>query len=535
MTVSYIDFAEERLELGIDYGAVGGPSFSTEIIENAAGEEQRNAMMWLPLGRWQLGERMLLDSAYDSIQEVQYLRSFHSSKRGSRTGFRFKDWSDYRVVDQYIGITNGVIQTWYLKKTYQVGEHAIFRPITKPVQGTVRLYLDGNEIDYPLINYKTGSISFSVPPKSGQLLTADFEFDVPVRFEADKIEWTLEAIQLEDGSTLHKLGSVFVKEMRLNLGYPWSFFFPIPQLIEQPMELGVILNATETITFDTRSEDLQSGYVSNSSNNNSKTVVKLPSYKFNREQLDKILNFFWVAKGRLCLFFVSLNSKVYLARFNSDSLSIKFVVTDTIDSLYEVSLEFKCEGSLLIDSETYIKAVIDASGSMDAYIEPVEQAVNSLREILKVAVYRNDEELTLKYFKGYYFNSSERWLDWINEDLRNDESEPNKQIFLVWINEASPTYHTPNDDGPTASFNNHLDNFLSDYPDRKIFKAIVYSVFADEPNLQQEIESFDRHLINAVEGINGYTTALKNYGVVARTKVDSTTDRIRYLKDIFRG
>ena len=534
MTVSYIDFVEERLELGIDYGAVGGPSFSTEIIENAAGLEQRNALLWLPLGRWQLGERMLLDSAYDSIQEVQYLRSFHSSKRGSKTGFRFKDWSDYRAVNVQIGIGDGSSKEFQLIKIYQVGDYYTVRPILKPVAASVKLYLDELPITTWAVDETTGIVTLDVPAANNRVITADFEFDVPVRFEADKIEWTLEAIQLEDGSQLHKLGSVFVKEMRLNLDYPWTFT-PIPQLIEQPLELGVILNATETITFDTRSEDLQSGYVSLQSNNNSKTIVKLPSYKFNREQLNKILNFFWVAKGRLCLFFVSLNSKVYLARFNSDSLSIKFIVTNTIDSLYEVNLEFKCEGGLLIDSETYIKAVIDASGSMDAYIEPVEQAVNSLREILKVAVYGNNEELTLKYFKGYSFNSSERWLNWINEDLRNDESEPNKQIFLAWINEANPTYHTVSDYGPTSAFNNHLDDFLNDYPDRSIFKAIIYSVFADEPSLQQQIESFDRHLINAVEGINGYTTALKNYGVVARTKVDSTTDRIRYLKDIFRG
>ena len=554
-SVSYIDFAEERLKLGINYGAIGGLSFSTEIIENAAGDEQRNALWWLPSGRWQLGERMLLDSAYDRIQEVQYLRSFHSSKRGSKTGFRFKDWSDYQAFNQELGVTDGVTNMWYLRKTYSFGQYSTFRPITKPVEDTVRLYLDGNEIDYPLINYTNGLVSFAVPPQSGQLLTADFEFDVPVQFEADKIEWTLEAIQLEDGSTLHKLGSIFVKEMRLNLDSSWVFA-PIPQIIKQPIDLGFILNTSETITFDTRSESLQSGYVSNQSNNNSKTVVKLPSYRFNQEQLDKILNLFWVAKGRLCLFFVSLNSKVYFGRFNSDSLSIKFVATErtfhapsltesesesepingvfsTIDSLYEVNLEFDTFGGLSVN-ETYIKAVVDDSGSMNGYTEPIESAISLLREIVKVAVYRNNEELTSKYFKGYTLNGTERWLSWINEDLRDDESEPSKHLFLAWINEASP-YHTPGDNGPTSAFNQNLDSFLASYPERKAFKAIIYSVFVDSPSIQIQTVDFDRHLISAVEGKVGYTTALQNYGVVARTKVDSNTNAIKYLKDIFRG
>ncbi len=43
----YISFAEERLELGYDYGAVGGPSFATEVIEVADDREQRNAKVYL--------------------------------------------------------------------------------------------------------------------------------------------------------------------------------------------------------------------------------------------------------------------------------------------------------------------------------------------------------------------------------------------------------------------------------------------------------------------------------------------------------
>lgn len=346
MTVSYLDFTEERLELGYDYGCVGGPSFSTEIVSTGASVEQRNARTWQPKGRWQLGSRTLLDSDYDSIKEVEYLRQFHAARKGSKQGFRFKDWSDYRATDVQIGITDGSTKQFQLVKVYSVGSEYHVRPILKPVAGTVEVYIDGGKITIFSVDSETGIVTLNSTFSSGRTITADFEFDVPVRFEADKIEWTLSAIQLQNGDTLHQLGSVFVREMRLPVNAPYSHFVPIPQVISQPLNLGVILNTTETITFDTRSESLVSGYSSDSSNDSFRKVIKLPTFRFNQQQLDTILNYFWVAKGRLSKFEILLNDTSASVRFNSDSLSIKFVASEGIDSLYDVSLEFMYQGIL---------------------------------------------------------------------------------------------------------------------------------------------------------------------------------------------
>ncbi|MGF1588371.1 MAG: DUF2460 domain-containing protein [Pleurocapsa sp.] len=88
----FIDFAEVRLELGYDYGCVGGPEFKTTVNEVADGRESRNSLFVLPRGRWQLGNRLIADSDSLGLEEVTYLATFHQDRQGSLQGFRFKDF-----------------------------------------------------------------------------------------------------------------------------------------------------------------------------------------------------------------------------------------------------------------------------------------------------------------------------------------------------------------------------------------------------------------------------------------------------------
>ncbi len=335
MPASYIKFAEERLELGHDYGVVGSRSFKTEIINNGALDEQRNGTTWRALGRWQLGERMLLDDDEKNIKEVEYLLSFHEARKGSKQGFRFKDWSDYQVKNQLLGTSEGVTTTFQLKKSYQVGSVSYIRPILKPVENTVKVYLDDLETIAFSVNYSNGLLTLDTIPTVGTKITCDFEFDVPVTFDRDKIDWTLEAARTETGDTLHKLGTVFVVEMRINLDLEWYHFDPIPQTISDPLDLGWILEASEEKQFSTRSASLENGYQATAANRQtSKTLVRLPARNFNREELQHILNYFYVARGRLCNLTVLLNGKTYPCRFNADGLSITY---EHHEGLYQIA------------------------------------------------------------------------------------------------------------------------------------------------------------------------------------------------------
>jgi uncharacterized protein (TIGR02217 family) len=177
-------FHEQRLDLGINYGATFGPRFNTAVLTQSDGQEQRRVLWSQPLVMAQLGDRRVTQS------ELNTLLAFHATVKGAAIGFRLRDWSDYKATNQSIGTGNGTVQTWQLVKTYSISTATVTRPITKPVAGSVVVYVDGVEEEN----------GWSVDTTTGVLTTeltgaiaVDFEFDVPVRFEQDKIDFTFEA------------------------------------------------------------------------------------------------------------------------------------------------------------------------------------------------------------------------------------------------------------------------------------------------------------------------------------------------------
>jgi uncharacterized protein (TIGR02217 family) len=98
---------------------------------------------------------------------------------------------------QLIGQGDGATKTFQLVKTYASGGEVETRVITKPVPGTVKIYRDGVEaVSGWSVNTATGLVTFNVAPASGVQVTADFEFDVPVRFDSDQMDLTIETYQL---------------------------------------------------------------------------------------------------------------------------------------------------------------------------------------------------------------------------------------------------------------------------------------------------------------------------------------------------
>ena len=59
----------------------------------------------------------------------------------------------------------------------------------------MRVAIDGDEVDPAAfeLDLTTGVVILAAPPATGVSVTAGFEFDVPVRFEADRIDVTLES------------------------------------------------------------------------------------------------------------------------------------------------------------------------------------------------------------------------------------------------------------------------------------------------------------------------------------------------------
>lgn len=341
VNLSYLSFAEERLELGFDYGVTGGMSFATEILEVADGREQRNATRNIPLGRWQLGDRTVAQSQRDLLTEVAYLKKFHTDRKGAYQGFRFKDWSDFKALNQNIATGNGIQTQFQLKKAYKVGDAITYRPIQKPVSGTVGVFVNGVNVALTpnhgwIVNHQTGVLSNPVPLASGSILSAEFEFDIPVWFESDEISFKLEAYEPQSQDVIYSLGNVFVVEGRIPLAIPWQI--QQSSEITQELDLGIIYDTTEEYEFSTQKQELKSGYtIRQSKRQDSKLSVNLGGKIYDQQEVEQILAYFWNAKGHLKEFPFKNLEKNYQARFDQDEIRFKFEAANNSDKLFNLS------------------------------------------------------------------------------------------------------------------------------------------------------------------------------------------------------
>jgi uncharacterized protein (TIGR02217 family) len=129
--------------------------------------------------------------------QIDELIAFFRARRGKAYGFRFKDWTDYKATGQLLGTGDGAQTQFQLVKHYPSGSVIEVRTLTKPVAGTVKMYLDSVEqLAGWSVDTTTGLVTFSTPPALGVEITADFEFDVPARFDTDHMAVTIETYRL---------------------------------------------------------------------------------------------------------------------------------------------------------------------------------------------------------------------------------------------------------------------------------------------------------------------------------------------------
>lgn len=181
-------FVEVRFPTDIAYGSAGGPEYSTDVVVLQSGYEQRNS-------NWSQA-RVRYNVAYGvkTPAQLQSLIGFFRARKGRADGFRFKDWTDYQATAQSLGTGDGTQTQFQLVKNYASGSVTETRLVTKPVNGTVSLYLNGvlQSSGAYSVNYTTGLVTFTAAPGSGVAVTADFEFDIPVRFDTDRLSAVLE-------------------------------------------------------------------------------------------------------------------------------------------------------------------------------------------------------------------------------------------------------------------------------------------------------------------------------------------------------
>ena len=193
-------FHDVRFPDNISRGARGGPERRTQIVELASGDEERNAS-WA-------NSRRRYDVSYGirRADDLDAVVAFFEARNGRLHGFRFKDWADHKsckpseapnAADQLIGTGDGTRTAFQLVKRYASGSQTWARTITKPVSGTISIALGGvAQVSGWSVDPATGVISFAAPPGNGVAVRAGFEFDVPVRFDSDALDVTLDIERL---------------------------------------------------------------------------------------------------------------------------------------------------------------------------------------------------------------------------------------------------------------------------------------------------------------------------------------------------
>ncbi|MDO5657837.1 MAG: DUF2460 domain-containing protein [Paracoccus sp. (in: a-proteobacteria)] len=196
-----MSFHEIRFPANLSFGSVGGPERRTEIVALTNGHEERNSPWAHSRRHYDAGLGLR------SLDDVEALIAFFEARAGQLHGFRWKDWADYKscapsaapaFTDQQIGQGDSRETVFRLVKRYASGPAAYLRPISKPVLGTVRVGVGGDArregVDYE-VDTTTGEIRLAEAPGRGAAVTAGFEFDVPVRFDTDRIAVSVASFQ----------------------------------------------------------------------------------------------------------------------------------------------------------------------------------------------------------------------------------------------------------------------------------------------------------------------------------------------------
>ncbi len=180
-------FDDVRFPTAISIQAQGGPGFKTDIYVTQSGYEQRNINWSITRGRWDVAHGVKTKSDFAT------LKNFFMARYGRAHSFRFKDWMDYQATAVSIGTGDNSATQFQLKKLYTNGGRTYSRVITKPVSGTLSVFLAGVEQtegggdDYT-VNYATGVVTFNSAPGVEVAITATFQFDCHCRFDTDQLD-----------------------------------------------------------------------------------------------------------------------------------------------------------------------------------------------------------------------------------------------------------------------------------------------------------------------------------------------------------
>ena len=182
ITLPY-SFLERRFPECVSFGSQGGPGFKTSVFTFDSGITTSDINWERMRGRY--------EATFENVTptDIEEVEDFFYGMRGKALAFRYKDWTDYQISSQNVGVGTGTDTTFQIFKRYQSGQNIFDRIIKKTVIGTSQVSIDGvgqlEGSDYFMLDAE-GRIVFMNPPAAGAIIRLDYiEYDVPVRFDTD--------------------------------------------------------------------------------------------------------------------------------------------------------------------------------------------------------------------------------------------------------------------------------------------------------------------------------------------------------------
>lgn len=188
-------FHDVLFPVHISLGATSAHERKTEIVSLVSGKEERNT-------RWADARRYFdAGQGVRTLDDLHHIITFFEERRGPLYAFRWRDRLDWKSCEpskevsaenQSIGVGDGEETTFALTKQYGSEFAPYKRIILKPHADSIRVAVDGVEVTDFAVS-EDGEVVFTTPPQSDAIITAGFTFDVPVRFDTERLEFNLSA------------------------------------------------------------------------------------------------------------------------------------------------------------------------------------------------------------------------------------------------------------------------------------------------------------------------------------------------------
>ena len=183
-------FIDARINSDYTYGFTGGPQWNTLKVDMANGHVRKNKDWALPLGKWSTNYALLSPQTQEALLAAFWVCG------GGFSDFRFKDYNDFRAIDQVFGVGDGTSTPIQLVRNYQFGSVVFTRAISLPLNAIIKD--QDNNVLAATVNPTTGMATPSSPWPNGKVLRWNGEFDVKASFEEDYNPFTAQASNVRE-------------------------------------------------------------------------------------------------------------------------------------------------------------------------------------------------------------------------------------------------------------------------------------------------------------------------------------------------